>query len=254
MPITKQDQMIRGITEQVDVLMRTGDLDGANLPWFEFADSVLLYWWINKGENDLLFPVDVHWTGSDGVRKMEILVAGQPGQAPILTLEMQGKDASTLIVKAPERPLSSSPSRTYSVRVAIIHIIAPTAVFVNGLLGNAFGGIIESMVTALFVVLVIGLYGFVILAVVFSIWRCVGGPSFEVTVERVQGRLERLSQNERLQFLRIDALQEKLDLLCQNERFKVAVDVCRNGWHPERNATRDAEQEIDMEKGESPKE
>jgi hypothetical protein len=66
--------------------------------------------------------------------------------------------------------------------------------------------------------------------------------------------LDKLRENERLRGLRIEALQERLERVCQNERFKRAVEICRNGWHPEREMARAAEVEIDVEKEASPKE
>ena len=259
-------------TKEFEVYARIGDTDGANLPWFPFADSVLLYSWIQK--EYLNFPVSVQWSmGKDGLAKMEVHTAIPHGAgededhendansadsdnadskagALLLAVQMRGKDKSTITVTVPETPLSSSPSKTYLIRLSIIHVIAPTAVFVNGLLGNSFGSIIEATVTALFVVFVVFVYGFMALAVVFSLWRCFGGPSYEDTVDKMQGRLERLSQNERLYFLKIDDLRENVILLCQNERFKAAINICRNGWHPERDRARAAEEgEADTEKG-----
>jgi len=256
LPIFKQDQTVDSVTEQINATARIGDRDGANLPWFEFADAVLLYWWIQP--DDLQVLVDIIWTvkgnGEDPLRRMEVQVAGHPSRRVLLTLEMQGSDTSSIVVGSPGRPYSFSPSKTYPIRVALIHVIAPTAVFVNDLLGNFVGQVIESVVTAIFVLFVIAVYGFFALAIVFSLWRCVGGPSFEVVVERTQARLAKLRENERLRGLRIEALQEGLERLCQNERFKKAVDICRNGWHPEREMARAAEVEIDVEKEASPKE
>ncbi|CAG8978379.1 hypothetical protein HYALB_00010398 [Hymenoscyphus albidus] len=34
--------------QHAGIIARLGDKDGANLPWFRFADAVLLYWWIHK--------------------------------------------------------------------------------------------------------------------------------------------------------------------------------------------------------------
>lgn len=255
-PIFKEDQTVETVTQQMNVTARIGDRDGANLPWFEFADAVLLYWWIQK--DDLQFLVDIVWTmegnEDDRLRRMEVQVAGQPHRRPFLTLEMQGSDASSIAVETPERPYSFSPSQTYSVRVALIHVIAPTAVFVNDLLGNFVGRVIESVVTAIFVLFVIAVYGFFALAIVFSIWRCVGGPSFEIVVERTHTRMNRLRENERLHFLRIQALQERLDRICRNERFISTLEICRNGWHPQIQTSRPAEVEIDVEKEASLKE
>jgi hypothetical protein len=256
LPIYKQDQRVDSVTEQINATARIGDRDGANLAWFEFADAVLLYWWIQP--DDLQFLVDITWTvegdGEDLLRRMEVQVAGHPGRRALLTLEMQGSDTSSITVEAPERPYSFSPSKTYPIRVALIQVIAPTAVFVNDLLGNFVGQVIESVVTTIFVLFVIAVYVFFALAVMLSLWRCVRGPSFEVVVERTQARLNKLRENERLRGLRIEALQERLERVCQNERFKRAVDICRNGWHPEREMAGAAEVEIDVEKDASPKE
>jgi hypothetical protein len=198
-----------------------GDRDGANLPWFEFTDAVLPYWWIQK--DNLEFPLDISWSveAKGDLRRMEVQVAERLNSRPLLTLEIHGFDASSVVAEAPERPSSFSPSRTYPVRVAIIRVIALTSVFLYKLLGNAVGQAIPSIVTALFILFVIGVYGFLALAIVFSIWGCVGGPSFEVVVERTQARLDGMRQNERLPVLRIEALQDSLDRLCQNQRFKL---------------------------------
>jgi hypothetical protein len=251
------DQMVETVTEQINATARVGDRDGANLPWFEPADAVLLYWWTHK--EDLQFVMDITWTmegEGDGnvLRRMEVRAAGNSYGKSLLTLEMQGSDTSRLVAKAPEQPLSSSPSMTYPIRVALIHVIAPTAVFVNDHLGSFLSEVTESVVTTLFILFVVSIYGFLALAFAFSLWRCMGGATLEVVVESAQARLERLRQNERLRFLPVEALQVKLDRLCQNERFKFAVEICRNGWHPEREALRCSEVEIDVEKAASPQE
>jgi hypothetical protein len=36
--------------------------------------------------------------------------------------------------------------------------------------------------------------------------------------------------------------------------IQAAVEICRNGWHPERSASRSTEVEIDLEKEASPNE
>lgn len=189
-----------------------------------------------------------------GLRRTELIMVDHVWGDFLLAVEIRGTDASTIVVTVPEMPISSSPSMTYPVRVAIILVIAPTAVFVNDLLGNMFGGFIGLMVAVLFIGFVIFVYGFMALAVVFSLWRCFRAPSFEDTVERIQGRLERLSRNEKLRRLKIDALRENLELLCQNERFMAFVYVCRNGWHPEKERAKAAEEAADIEKGSNNKE
>jgi hypothetical protein len=250
--------MVEKVTEQINATARIGDHDGANLPWFPPADAVLLFWWIHK--EDLTFLVDVTWTmkeeGKDegnNVQRMEVRLAGSSHRMPLLTLEMQGSDASSIIVEAPGQPLSSSPSMTYPIRVAIIHVIAPTAVFVNDHLDSFVAQVFQSLLTSLFVLFLIAAYGFLALAFACSCWSCMGGAPFEVVVERTQARLERLHQNERLRFLPIEALQERLDRLCHNERLKSMIAVCRDGWRPERETLRRAELEVDVKKVASPK-
>jgi len=155
-------------TKLIEVYARVGDTDGANLPWFPFADSVLLYSSIQ--EDDMNFPVIVQWRmGRDYSSRMEVHIAVPPEakededpddddssaqtageESPVisrydkkstpgallLAIEMKVNDKSTIVVTVPEMPLSSSPSKTYLVRLAIVYVIAPTAVFVSGLLGN----------------------------------------------------------------------------------------------------------------------
>lgn len=36
---------------------RAGDDDGINLPWFDKADSALLFWWIQRDDKTILFDV-----------------------------------------------------------------------------------------------------------------------------------------------------------------------------------------------------
>ena len=239
------------LAEHITVLARTGDTDGANLPWFPFADSVLLFWWIHKEAISLTLALQ--WKAwPKGLRRLEIHSAGQPAwDDPLLSIEIQNSDPSTMAVSVPEMPLSSSPSSTYPLRVALIHVIAPTAVLVNDLIGNAIGVFMESMLNAILFGFAFFCYAFMIFAVVFSLWRCFRGPSFEDTVGRLQSRLERLSQNERLRELKIEVLRENLEFLVQNERFMAFVNVCRNGWHPERDRAIAAEENAaaDIERG-----
>jgi hypothetical protein len=172
----------------------------------------------------------------------------------LLSIEIDGADASTLVVNAPEMPISSSPSSTYPLRVAIIQVIAPIAVFMNDFIGNALGVIIKSLVAALYFGLIILLCGFTALTVVSSLWRCFRGPSFVDTAGRVQGGLERLKSNERLRTMKIDGLCEKMESLCRNERFITFIKICENGWHPERNEAEVSEEQTDVEKGSGVKE
>lgn len=166
-----------------------------------------------------------------------------PREISLFTLEIRGKDKSTISVAVPERPISSSPSRTYPIRAAIIQILALTVAFVNDLFNNAFGSIIQVIFTTVAVVFAVFLYGFLALAFIFSLWRCLGGPSFEASTQRLQNRLVILSQNKRLEFLKIGSLHDTLDSIYQSQRFKTALNICRHGWHPEVDRKRAAEEE-----------
>lgn len=231
-----------------NVFTRSGDTDGANLPWFDFADAVLLYWQIHKDLVNINVSARLHkWSeGGGDFRKLELYMSTyvNPKQdITFLTLEIRDKDKSTIRVTVPERPISSSPSWTYPIRAAIIQILAPTAISINKLVNNTFGGIIQVIFTTFVVLLCVFLYGFLALAVIFSLWRCVGGPSFESSTQQVQNRLVILGQNKRLKFLKLGSLHDSLDSIYQSRRFKVALDICRHGWHPEADRKKAAEEE-----------
>jgi hypothetical protein len=233
----------------VSVHAQIGDDGGANLPWFEYADSILLFWWIHKEEISL--PLSVSWSVEDeNMYNMELKYVGRHVIGyPLLSIQMRRNDTSSFIATVPARPLSSSPSWTYPIRIAIIHIIAPIAVFVNDHLGNAIGFLFSTIFIALKVLFIVSVYAFVILAIVVSFYRCVGGPSLEDMVQGAYGRLEVWKQNERLRFLHLETVQERLDRLYRNERIKVVIGICRNGWHPERERERAAQEEqADIEK------
>jgi hypothetical protein len=243
------------ISLDITALARVGDSDGANLPWFEYADSILLFWWIHKESVDL--PLSVSWSvEEENMYSMDLKYAGRHViDDPLLSIRMRGNDTPSFEVTVPARPLSSSPSWTYPVRIAIIHIIAPIAVFVNDYLGDAIGSLFSTIFTAANVLFIVLVYVFVILAIVVSIYRCVGGPSLEVTVQRAHDCLETLKQNERLHFLHMEAVQERLDRLYHNKRIQLVIGVCRNGWHPERDRGMAAqEEEADIESGSSSQE
>jgi hypothetical protein len=59
-PIIYNDRAEEGsadVSLDISVQARIGDFDGANLPWFEYADSILLFWWIHKENADLPLSV-----------------------------------------------------------------------------------------------------------------------------------------------------------------------------------------------------
>lgn len=233
--------------EQVNVTARAGDQDGANLPWFDYADATLLYWWIHRDTIDA--PLKVFRSEDNGVHRLDLQVAqySRGSCDPLLSIQVKRND-STIVATVPAKPVSSSPSRTYPIRVALLAVVAPVAVLLNEVVTaflNVFGDV-------LVITFVVGVYGFMILAMLVSLWRCVGGPTLATTVEGVQGRLEKWKEYERLRLLRLDAVQDRLDQLYHNERIKAFLHICANGWHPEREAEKAAEQQqLDIEKADS---
>jgi hypothetical protein len=243
------------VSLDVTVQARVGDSDGANLPWFEYADSILLFWWIDKEIIDL--PLSISWSvEEENMYSMDLKYAGRHViDDPLLSIRMRGNDTSSFEVTVPARPLSSSPSWTYPIRVVILNIIAPIAIFVNDYLGDSIGFLFSTTFTAVEVLFIVLVYVFVLLTIVVSIYRCLGGPSLEDNVQRAHDCLEALKRNERLHFLHIETLQESLDRLYHNKRMQVVIGVCRNGWHPERDRERAAQQEeADIERASSSQE
>jgi len=229
-----------GAEEEINVSARIGDEDGANLPWFEYADAILLYWWIHR--DTIVMPVVVRRSEANGVHILDLQISGSE---PLLSIQMMSSD-STIIATVPARPDTSSPSLTYPIRIVLIHIVAPIAVLVAGVVWI----FLEVFGSALGVLFVVGIYGFVILAIIISLWRCLRGPTLEVTFERVQAQLEEWKENERLRFLPLNAIQDRLEQGYHNEMVKSFLYICANGWHPEREAARIAEEEdTDVEKG-----
>ena len=123
------------LSEPISVIARTGDQDGINPPWFWRADSILLFWWIHR-ENAVI-PVRVKWTANYAVElwpDSQEWLSGSSGLQPrpedlqpLLTIKnLYAEDPELFWAFAPKAPVSSSPSRTYPIRVALLSIIAPT--------------------------------------------------------------------------------------------------------------------------------
>ena len=232
---------------------RIGDVDGANLPWFEFADAILLFWWIQKEDVDI--PLVAHWNVEleSGMNTLNLKIAGNYGEENIISIQMHGTDSATLTTLLPAKPISSSPSLTYPIRATIIRFIAPTAVFANNYFGKAISFIFRALLNTTWIILLVALNIFLVAGFVLSFWRCVGGPSFEDTVQGIQTRLDRWKQYEKLRILHLDAIQDRLDQLYHSERMKAFIFMCRYGWHPERDRERESvaqeEEDADVEKG-----
>lgn len=211
---------------------------GANLPWFPFADATLLYWEIYQ--DTVVAPFTVVWEadGDEGSKRLRRLQVGIEGWwSPLITLDF-GNDGEDVVVTVPGEGRSFAPSRTYPLRVAVIRVLAPSAMFLNGI----FGPFARAIGSGVGVVVAVIVYGFLIGAVVVSLWRVLGGRS-------VSGMMKRWKGDERVRRLR---LQEGVEWVEGDRRFRAFVRICREGWHPERESERVKvmeEAEKDEEKG-----
>lgn len=245
---------------------RLGDQDGANLPWFKFADSILLFWWIHRQSMDMRLTAT--WDLGEesdvpGVQSQicEILLFNphaHSGREPLLSIvtsmEQHGKDGAIVdVVSASLGEESDSPTWTYPLRVAIILVLAPVSVFIDDWFGLLLPAGYSALVTVFVITLGILIYGFIILATVVSLWKCLRGPSLETTVGRVQGRLDMWRESGRYSWARIDVIQDGLDRIHEEARVQAVLRVCREGWHPERERERrlreQEEEAEDIEKG-----
>lgn len=161
------------ITEPISVVARTGDQDGINPPWFWPADATLLYWWIHR--DNAVMPVRVRWTANYAVElwpdsKEWVSGASQPPKdlQPLLTIEsLYAEDAEKFWAFAPKAPISSSPSRTYPIRVALLTIIAPT-----GLLFYSIFCALGSLVS-------VNIFWLIVIGVPVVLWYAKGKPRLD---------------------------------------------------------------------------
>jgi hypothetical protein len=142
------------ISQEKYTLVKTGDQDGINPPWFAKADSTLLYWWIHGDTATLRFQVI--WKDAHTV---ELAVGGNV----LLGLNFETPESGVGVrmkmlndVVVPRE--SSSPSGTYAIRIAILAVIAPTGLLVMGVVvvvGPILGVLFE---IAVFVLKALGCY------------------------------------------------------------------------------------------------
>jgi hypothetical protein len=161
------------ITEPIGVVARTGDQDGINPPWFWPADATLLYWWIHR--DDAIIPIRLRWTANYAVElwpdSQEWLSSGsRPPKdlQPLLTIEnTHNEDPDRFWAFAPKSPISTSPSRTYPIRVALLTIIAPT-----GLLFYSIFSALGSLVS-------VNIFWLIIVVVPVVLWYAKGKPRLD---------------------------------------------------------------------------
>jgi hypothetical protein len=150
--------------EGVDVIARTGDTDGANLPWFPQADAILLFWQIHREYASVPLTIQRSAQEAGDVQTFDILFNEKGhGDDALLSLKMVGNDTSTIRASVPLRPHSSSPSKTYPVRVAIILALAPLSILIVVVFGS-LAGLLSSLASWTFMVICFGLLASVLVA------------------------------------------------------------------------------------------
>lgn len=237
------------VTQNINVTARVGDADGANLPWFPIADSILLFWWIHK-ENATI-PLRVQWVVQEdgGLQRLELWSAVRRvlyGE-PLLVIEKEPNSTSNITALAPARPHSSSPSLTYPLRIAIIYVLAPTAIFINDLFGDGLASIFKTTLFMLFCLFVVLGYVFLAIVVTIVLRFCLGIRSLGIG-EGIQNRLQSVNQNsERL--LRISTTPRWLNRQQNNKRISETVNAEEakhsTGTLEDENTMR----KVDIEKG-----
>lgn len=232
--------------QHINVTARVGHDDGANLPWFPTPDAMMLFWCIHKDNQEV--PLVIRWFEQDGLTTLT-LKAKKTSLNELLEIRIQDKDPKTIIARVPEVPVSGSTSMTYPIRVALIFLIAPTAVFVN----DHFGFVIDALSNSFIILFAVMVYLFVILAMIVSLWRCLGGPSLDGIILSTQDRLDRLNRHGRLRVLVIDATKQALEKFKDwihddgNTWSQWFLQICKEGWHPERSRALREEAEADLE-------
>jgi hypothetical protein len=236
-------------TQIINVTARVGDADGANLPWFPIADSILLFWWIHR-ENATI-PLKLKWVTQEesGLQRLELWSAVRRVQfgEPLLAIEKEPNNTSNITALAPAKPRSSSPSLTYPLRIAIIYVLAPTAIFINNLFGDGLASVFKTTLVLLFYLLV--MLGWLLLAIVVTIFLrlCLGRRSLGIS-ERIQNRLQRVNQNsERL--LQITTIQRWSDQRRNDERISGTVNPSQAKYNLGTLEDKNIKTKADIEKG-----
>ena len=234
------------VTQSINVTARVGDDDGANPPWFPFADSILLFWWIHK--EDAAIPLMVKWISVDDsdLQRLELwsTVSRLRFDKPLLVIQKERNDTSEISAIAPASPDSSSPSLTYPLRIAIIYVLAPSSMFINDLFGGSIAFIFRSTVMVLSYVFVI--LGYILLAnvVAMALWLCVRRWT-RVNVEGILDYLCTVGEDSK-RLLRIVTGHRRLNQRQNNERIPERVNDEEAKYAPNREA-KNTRRETDIE-------
>ncbi|KAL7941538.1 hypothetical protein V8C42DRAFT_334858 [Trichoderma barbatum] len=181
-----------GRIEGIDVAVRAGDTDGANLPWFPQADAILLFWQIHREYASV--PLTIQWSAEEAgeVQKLDILLNERGhGDDALLSLKMRGNNTSTIRASVPLRPHSSSPSYTYPVRIAIIRALAPFTLLLVVVFGS-LAGLFSSLVSWIFTAICFGL---MLSVAAVACMYCLGKRPHEL-IDIVGDELQKLRDSE----------------------------------------------------------
>jgi hypothetical protein len=188
--------------EEIIIKVKTGDTDGANLPWFDPVDPVLLYWWIHHENIKIPLLISRSVDSELEISTFEIRLTDQGKEAePLLSIQLHENHIISATV--PRTPHSSSPSSTYPIRVLILHIIVPTALL--------FIATSYLIVLALRNLLTVTFYGFFVFGVLVAFWKCIRGPRVMEKVEKAQERLEIWRGNRWLWWLPLESVRRRID-------------------------------------------
>ncbi|KAF1986176.1 hypothetical protein K402DRAFT_421391 [Aulographum hederae CBS 113979] len=174
-------------TPAVAVQVATGDQDGINPPWFNVADSTLLFHKIHYDDGAITLRarrIGDTW---------EIYPEGN-GHQPLLSLTGIGNgetaapmDINKATVPAP--PESFSPSRTYYIRLVIFYLMVPIGmVFV--VIGGTFGATFTILFKIFETLLLVGIQMLFAVAVVLVFVRVFKGKdAMEELIEETLAKL-----------------------------------------------------------------
>lgn len=166
-----------------------GDTDGISLPWFDTADAVMMYHFINRDE--ALVRLDVSYR--DGGRELRIWPAGASQNDDKLLfsvttdLDAESDGRRVLMASVPRSPLSSSPSPVYEIRLVLLAFLAPlTIIFMGAFMGVSF--VISTVLTLFF-------RSFWIIAFLSLVrWLYKGRPPFDEFVQEIANDLRGLAE------------------------------------------------------------
>ena len=168
------------------ITVKTGDRDGINPPWFNPADSTLLWWHIHRETHEI--GVRLVWTED---KQIEIWPDFQPNDSeddddgstsdprtsssmtePLLVVENIGfaTEGSEFRAVLPQTDAVSLPSRTYPLRAAIVTILAP-----SGIIGMEVLTILAGLSITVFNLLTLMAQSLVAYVVIATVWWCLKG-------------------------------------------------------------------------------